>query len=139
MNILETEHWCLLLPPEWWAEQEDDIVRIADNDEVGEIEVTTLCKSDGDVDAGELKLMAREESPEVRDWSQVSLGAFAGVSGDFSEDDAHIREWYVAAGPVLLYITYVCDLENAGMDDGAVEELLSTLVLGDSPADSASQ
>jgi hypothetical protein len=35
---------------------------------------------------------------------------------------------------VLLYITYLCDEEDAGMDMPAVLEMLSTLVLGDSSA-----
>ena len=34
MNILETDHWCLLLPPEWSADYDDDVVRISDADEV---------------------------------------------------------------------------------------------------------
>ena len=28
MNIIETDYWCLMLPPEWSAEQEDDVIRI---------------------------------------------------------------------------------------------------------------
>lgn len=131
MNVLETDNWCLLLPPEWWAETEDDVVRIADSDDVGELEITTLRKDQGEVDVAELSDMARAESPEINDWSTTRVGAFSGVTGSFQEDEAHIREWYVAAGPVFLYITYFCDLENAGMDDSAVEDILSTLVVGD--------
>lgn len=137
MKVLETDHWCLLLPPEWWAECEDDVVRIADNDEIGEIEITTLCKDRGTVTPDELIDMARAESPEIRDWEAANLGAFAGVTGVFTDDNACIREWYLGAGPVLLYLTYICDEENAGMDDAAVDDLLGTLVLGD--ASQASQ
>ncbi len=131
MNILETDHWCLLLPPEWWAEHDDDLVRIADRDGVGEIEVTTLCREEGVVTVAELEQLAQEESPEVVAWSSVRLGAFSGQSGTFDEEDAHLREWYLSAGHILLYITYVCDLENAGMDDAAVDEILATLVADD--------
>ena len=134
MNVLETDNWCLLLPSEWWAETDDDVIRIADNDGVGELEVTTLCKDSGSVEGQELLIMAREESPEISDWSHVQLGVFVGVNGSFQEDAAHIREWYLAAGSVLLYVTYFCDLENAGMDDPAVDEILATLVLGDNAA-----
>ena len=45
------------------------------------------------------------------------------------KEDAAIREWYVADGPMLLFITYSCDEENRGMDDAAVDELLDTLLL----------
>ena len=131
MKVLETDHWCLLLPPEWSAEQDDDVVIIIDSDDVGELSMTTLCKQQGEVEGSELLSMAREESPEVADWQHCTVGAFAGVSGCFREDGAYIREWYVAAGRVLIYITYICDEENAAMDDAAVDELLATLVVGD--------
>ena len=39
-----------------------------------------------------------------------------------------MQEWYLAAGNVMLYVTYVCDEENAGMDEAAVTEILGTLV-----------
>ena len=35
MNILETEWWNLALPPEWWAESEEDSILIGDRDGVG--------------------------------------------------------------------------------------------------------
>ena len=134
MNILETDQWCLLLPPEWIAERDDDIVHITDRDGVGELEITTLCADTGAITIGDVKSMALEESPEVGQWEPVRLGAFEGVSGEFVEDGAAITEWYVAKEAVLLYITYLCNEEDAGMDLAAIVEMLSTLVLGDSPA-----
>jgi len=131
MKVLETDFWCLLLPPEWTAEKDDDVVVIVDDDDVGELSLTTLCKQSGEVEGSDVLSMARDESPEVKDWKNVSVGAFVGVEGNFYEDGAYIREWYVAAGQVLIYITYFCDEDNALMDDAAVDELLQTLVLGD--------
>ena len=134
MNVLETDHWCLLLPTEWHADNEDDVVRIVDTDEVGELEITTLCKATGLVTADEVASMAHAESPEIAVWTPTTVGAFSGVYGTFQEDDAHIREWYVAAGQVLLYITYICDVTDAGMDDAAIDDILSTMVVGDADA-----
>ena len=51
-----------------------------------------------------------------------------GDAGDYTVEDAAIREWYVADGAMLLFITYSCDLDNRGMDDAAVDELLDTLM-----------
>ena len=34
----------------------------------------------------------------------------------------------------MLYITYVCPEEDEGLDDASVDELLGTLVVGDSQA-----
>ncbi len=134
MNILETDHWCLMLPTEWYAETEDDIVRIADQDEIGEIEITTLHKLSGKVLDCEIQEMASSESPEVPQWDAVSTGTFSGVTGHYTEDGTAVREWYLGSESLLLYVTYVCDEENVGMDDASVDELLGTLVVGDSQA-----
>lgn len=132
MNILETDHWCLMLPAEWHAENEDDIIRIVDQDDVGEIEITTLHKQSGNVMPAEIQDMALEESPEVSQWKATNAGAFSGVSGHYTEDGAAVREWYLGSDSLLLYVTYVCDEDDAGLDDASVDELLGTLVVGDS-------
>ena len=132
MKVLETDYWCLILPTEWVASDEEDSVRIVDQDDVGELVISTLCKELGEVTQKELVDMATEESPEVENWKAVNAGAFAGVTGSFSEDDAAIREWYVGAGSVLLYMSYLCHEDDAGLDDASVDEILNTLVLGDS-------
>jgi len=132
VNILETDHWCLMLPSEWQAENEDDIIRIVDQDEVGEIEITTLHKQSGKVMPAEIQTLARDESPEVPQWEAAKAGAFSGVSGRYTEDGAAVREWYLGSDSLLLYVTYVCDEDDAGLDDASVDELLGTLVVGDS-------
>ena len=132
MNILETDHWCLMLPTEWHAENEDEIIRIVDQDDVGEIEITTLHKQSGNVMPAEIQDMALEESPEVSQWIATNAGAFSGVSGHYTEDGAAVREWYLGSDSLLLYVTYVCDEDDAGLDDASVDELLGTLVVGDS-------
>ena len=63
------------------------------------------------------------------DWASVQLGEFSGVRAHFVAEGSAIREWYVANGALMLFITYSCDEENAGMDDAAVDELLDTLML----------
>jgi hypothetical protein len=121
-----------MLPSEWQAENEDDIIRIVDQDEVGEIEITTLHKQSGKVMPGEIQTLAREESPEVPKWEAATAGAFSGVSGRYTEDGAAVREWYLGSDSLLLYVTYVCDEDDTGLDDASVDELLGTLVVGDS-------
>ena len=134
MNIVETDYWCLMLPPEWSAEQEESMVRITDQDGIGELALTTLVTAPGESDqsaGADLTGLATRESPEITDWEQARFGVFAGLHGRFQEEATQVREWYLNYGTVLLYITYVCDLEDAGMDDAAIEEILETLVAGD--------
>ena len=129
MNVLETEWWSCALPVEWWAESEEETILIGDQDDVGCIEISSLLKEQGAFDKSEVAALARSESPDVSEWESVVLGDFPGVSGRLIEDDAAIREWYVAAENVLLFITYSCELENDRMDDAAVDEILDTLML----------
>ena len=78
MKIIETEYWCLMLPPEWSAEQSDDVVVITDQDGIGELAVTTLIQDDASVGATSAAKVAEEESPEVADWSHSYGGPFCG-------------------------------------------------------------
>jgi len=129
MNVLETEWWTLAVPPEWWADSEEDSILIGDRDDVGCIEISTLHKDEGGFDQRALADIAESEPEHSLDWQQVTLGEFSGLTSCFIEEDAAIRQWYVANGSMLLFITYSCDEDNGGMDDAAVDELLDTLML----------
>ena len=131
MKIIETEYWCLMLQPEWSAEQSEDVVMITDRDGIGELAVTTLIQDNASAGEASAAIVAEEESPEVADWSPVQVGPFAGVVGSFKEDGLVIREWYLTYRSALLYVTYACGIEDDGLDTGAVEEILGTLVPGD--------
>ena len=133
MNVLQTEWWTMALPPEWWADTEEDSILVGDRDDVGCIEITTLHKEEGEFGLTEAMEIARSESSQSLDWSKVSLGDFEGVSSQFVEEGAAIREWYVVRRGMLLFITYSCEEDNSGMDDAAVDELLDTLTLVDVP------
>jgi hypothetical protein len=131
MNILNTEWWSIAIAPEWWTEREDDAVIIGDRDEVGSILISTLCKDDGVFDSAELEQIARDNAECECEWKRVKMGEFSGLSTQYLEADSAVREWYLAAGSVLLFITYNCELENSGMDDAAVDEILDTLELAE--------
>jgi hypothetical protein len=129
MNILQTEWWTVGIPPEWWAEQEDEVVVIGDRDDVGCIEISTLCKEQGNFEEAEVIAIAADNGEPGWDWQSLSVGGLAGCYTTYVEDDSGIREWYLSRGPVLLFITYNCALENSGMDDAAIDEILQTLEL----------
>ena len=131
MNIVETDYWCLMLPPEWSAEEEEGSVLITDQDGIGELAITTLVREPDDSLDTSLSEIAQTESPEVSSWAAATFGHFSGVTGQLTEEGAVLQEWYLSHGVALLYCTYVCDVEDAGMDMPAVEEILATLVPGD--------
>ena len=129
MNVLETEWWSLAVPPEWWAESEEESILVGDHDDVGCIEISTLHKDSGEFDNETLQQIAAEDADQPVDWSGVTLGDFVGICGSYTVEGAAIREWYLANGAMMLFITYSCDEENRGMDDAAVDEILDTLLV----------
>ena len=127
MRILETDWWSLLLPDEWLAEHDDDIVVIGDRDGVGCIEISEWQREEDEAQPPDLEALVQENSLPGASWQSCRLGAFRGFGSAGEEEGTALREWYLQCGPLLLYITYSCDAENAGMDDAVVDEILQTL------------
>ena len=123
MRVLEAGDWSLLLPEEWFAEQEDDAIIIGDRDGVGCLEISELRSERGHFTADEVRDIAElgEEG------SSITAGSFSGLHASFVEDDAALREWYLTAEGLMLYVTYSCDLDNQGLDDAVVDEIIGTL------------
>lgn len=127
MNILETEWWTIAVPSEWWADQEEETILIGDRDDVGCIEITTLCKDKGNFYEAEVRGIADSDREVNVAWEPVGLNGFEGLHGVYQEEESSIREWYLSTGGLLLFVSYCCENENQGMDDAAVNEILDTL------------
>lgn len=123
MRVLEAGDWCLLLPDEWQAEREEDSIVVFDRDDVGCIEISELRKDDGSFNDSDLASLTDSQPG----WKPAERGDFRGLGRSLVEDGAAIREWYLYEGDLLLYVTYSCEMENQGMDDAAVDEILDTL------------
>jgi hypothetical protein len=126
MRVLETQWWRLGLPDEWVAEQDEDSILITDRDDVGTIEISHLVAEEGD--NLNIEVLARDnaEQPGLN-WDSCVLGDFDGVETRYREEDASIREWWLKAGSLMLFVTYVCEIENEGLDDSIVDEILDGL------------
>lgn len=134
MSVLETQWWQMQLPPEWQADQEDEMIIVSDEDGVGEITLTTLEKEAGEVRAEEINDLAADIIQQFGAGQAVSINDWTGLYFEYREDGDAVREWYLYQGKLLLLITYSCDDDNAGMDDGAVDEILATLLIHDESA-----
>ncbi|MBT8138544.1 MAG: hypothetical protein KJP25_02155 [Gammaproteobacteria bacterium] len=131
MPIVHAPWWCLDIPDEWRAEEEEGCIVIVDPDEVGELCITVLRREQGEVDSHSL----RELSAELREQGHAPQPAsVAGLSGDyFSYRNAgeSWREWFLAQDDTLVVISYCCDAENETIDAAVVDEMLETFVLAD--------
>lgn len=125
MSVLETQWWMLELPEEWQADQQDEMILISDQDGVGEIAITTLEKEEGDVEDEDLLQL----TDELGQGKPVMVSDLSGYYFEYREEGDALREWYLGGDNLLILMTYVCDEQNAGMDDAAVDEILATLAL----------
>jgi hypothetical protein len=125
MHTIETDWWLLDLPEEWQAEQDDETIVITDDDGVGVLEITSLEEASG---AGiDLKTLAKQLLPVAGTGSAARIGDFEGLYFHYQEDGDAVREWLVECDGRVLLVSYSCDVDDAGMDDSFVDEVLDTL------------
>ena len=129
MRAVESQWWIIELPDEWDAQQEEETIVIEDRDGVGEIAITTLQKEQGNVDDTELQDYAADVIREFGRGQPVTVAELQGYYFSYLDGDDAIREWYLRCNNLLILLTYSCAADNAGMDDGAVDEILSTLYI----------
>lgn len=129
MRAVESQWWIIELPEEWEAAQDEDVIVISDEDDVGEIVITTLQKDTGVVEPEELASFTEDTSAEFGGGMPVQVGELSGQYFNYQEDDDAVREWYLYSGNLLIFITYCCDIENSGMDDGIVDEIIGTIFI----------
>ena len=128
MNSVISEWWAMALPEEWNAEVDEETIIVADEDDVGVIELTTLELEDeyhGNLD--DVKAFAEDNAGAAIE--PTRLNDFPGFYCEYEDDGDWVREWYLLLGAQLLLVTYSCDMENAKLDDTTVNEILSTLEL----------
>ena len=129
MRVVESQWWIMDLPSEWNAEQDEETIVISDEDGVGEIVITTMEKQNGCVEDLELREYTSDLDKSYGDAKQTELGILKGYFYSYQEESDAVREWYLRSGSLLVLITYSCDISNAGMDDSAVDEILSTFFI----------
>ncbi|NNC55075.1 MAG: hypothetical protein HKO07_05070 [Pseudomonadales bacterium] len=131
MPIVHAPWWCLDIPDEWRAEEEDGAIVVVDPDDVGELCITVLRSEQGAVDVDALL----EFSAELREQGHESKAAcVAGLVGEYfayQRDGESWREWFLAQEDALVIISYCCDAENESIDAAVIDEMLETFVLAD--------
>lgn len=133
MPFLETELWTLEIPDDWEASYEDDVVSIVDPDDIGSLEISSLNKSEGEISDDELKAFASELIDAGNIPELVEIAELEGLYFSFEEDELCWREWYLSKGSLLIIVSYNVELENAGLDDVVVDQILDTLTVNETP------
>ena len=123
MDTLETDHWCIDLPPEWFAEQDDETIVISDESEVSTLELTPILTDDS------VSKDAILADVIPTDAVKTVLAEQSAFYHELIENGVFWREWVCELANGVLLISHGMDEDNKGMDDAVVDEILSTLQL----------
>ena len=134
MSIVQTQWWCLELPDEWTAEMDDDSVTIADCDRVSEVDITVIRKQSGQVNEGDLDEFAGDLRARGLTGEAVALNAAQVLLFQYDDEDGAWRERYLAAESLMIYIIHNSAIDDKGLDNAVVDDILSTLVTLDDEA-----
>jgi len=127
MRCVETDWWVIDLPDEWEAEQDEETIIIGDEEGVGALEITTLERSDETTEPADIAQLASALVPSDVVGAPVELNEFSGLYFEYSDEGDAVREWLLRCGPLLLLVSYSCDIEHRGFDDALVDDVLDTL------------
>lgn len=127
MKLIETPWWALPLSDEWHYETEDDTVIVTDNEGVGSLEFTVLELDTSAPGLPDVQELARELIPVGVAGEQASCGPWQGLRYEYAEGSDYCRDWLLYSGDRVLLLGYTCELDNRGMDDAAVDQMLAEL------------
>ena len=129
MNVVETQWWTLALPPEWWADSEEDGILVGDRDDVGCIEISTLHKEKGDFDSDTVMAIAQEDSEQPLEWQPACLVSSLAPAVVMWRRRRRFVSGMCQTALCCCSSPTAAKEENRGMDDAAVDEILDTLML----------
>lgn len=127
MKLIETPFWSLPLSDEWQTETDEDTIIICDEDGVGSLEFTVLEFDDVEPGPQDLQELAQQIIPDGIGGAAAECGAWRGLRFEYVEDEDFCRDWLLLCQHKVLLVSYTCDLSDRGMDDAAIDEMLSDL------------
>jgi hypothetical protein len=127
MKLIETPWWSLPISDEWQTETDEDTIIIFDQDGVGSLEFSVLEFDEGDVTADDLQEVALHIIAAGIEGVAAECGVWRGLRFEYVNDDYFCRDWLLRYQQKILVISYTCDLEDRGLDDAAVDQMLGDL------------
>ena len=127
MKLIETPFWSLPLSDEWQTETDEDTIIVFDEDGVGSLEFTVLEFDDGAPGQQDLEVLATQLVPDGIAGMSAHCGVWRGLQFQYVADADFCRDWLLLCREKVLLVSYTCDLSDRGMDDAAVDEMLSDL------------
>ena len=132
MKQFRSQHWQLDLPIGWQTEEEEEAVCLYNPDSNGTLTISAT-REDQNISDEYIEELLADHLDAGAELIEVELGAFSGVSFCYDDNDEYWCEWYLRNGPVLLFITYNCPLDEEGSEDDVIESILESLKLISKP------
>ena len=120
------ETWSLVVPEGWRAWHDSECATLVGPGSFGALQISAAFKGSEVLDA-DLRDFASEHLDAGAMPSAIQAGDFVGFEISLRDGDRFWRRWYLRHATQVLFVTYNCDLESRGTEDGAIREALSTL------------
>jgi len=120
--------WTATCPQGWIMETDEDSVLIHDPDDgIGMLEISCLCKDEGETTQEELLDLAADSIASGARRMDVNLGGMHGLLFSSTDEGMAWKEWYLAAGNCVFLITYDCPEDMEGAEDEELAEVIASL------------
>lgn len=126
MKTYSGNSWALTLAPGWIGRGEDDAEVLYHPQGAGALRISAARKEDAVTDE-DLTGFAAQHPEEGARTEAVECGRFQGFRYEIEGENVLVRQWFLRAGELALFLTYNCSLEHAGEDDEALTGMLDTL------------
>lgn len=122
-----TTNWSVEIPDGWSARHEEDCATIADESDVGALQISAAFK-DGDVTDDDLRDFAADHLDAGAVAAPAPCGNFVGFQIAFGDGEFVCRQWFLRSRQQALFVTHTCAESDRGSLDDAIDKVLSTLV-----------
>lgn len=130
MSRYQQPQWSVELPEEWHGEREDESTLFRQEGGAGTLAVTLLCEEES-VTRDTLLELAASTLEEGHLPSAVQAGELQGLYFSYEEEGTAWREWYLAAGRCIFFVSYDCTTGAAAGEAAAVDAIIARLELSD--------
>ncbi|HEY0635897.1 MAG TPA: hypothetical protein VGE00_10990 [Gammaproteobacteria bacterium] len=130
MSRYQQPQWSVELPEGWHGEREDESTLFRREGGAGTLAVTLLCEEES-VTRETLLELAASTLEEGHLPSAIQAGELQGLFFSYEEEGTAWREWYLAAGRCLFFVSYDCATGEAASEAAAVNAIIARLELSD--------
>ena len=121
-------HWYVELPGGWHGEREDESTLFNRDGGAGSLAVTLLCDKEP-VTREVLMGLAASTLEEGHTASDIQSGALQGLYFFYEEEGTAWREWYLAAGKCVFFVSYDCPQGDESKEAAEIDAIVAGLTL----------